>query len=70
MRLKFGIDVYNGGEWTMDRLRLGRTGRESGRQRSAGYVSNISSPNLDIRDHPENGITPIGGTFSLGRPAI
>jgi len=53
----------------MDRRRLGHTGRMVvRRQRGAGYVSNISSPNLDIQDHLENGITAIRGRPSLAHP--
>ena len=46
----------------MDRRRLGHTGRVVvRRQRSAGYVSNMTSPNLDIQDRTENGVTTIRG---------
>jgi hypothetical protein len=56
-------------ERTVDRRRLGHTGRMVvRRQRSAGYVSSISSPNSDNQDHPENGITTIRGAFSFAHP--
>ena len=53
----------------MVRRRLGHTGRVVvRRQRSADYVSNISSPDLDIPRSPENGITAIGGRSPLTHP--